>query len=80
MSPAQKAAETRARNKASKVRMDAIRAETIRIVATGTCPQCAAGIRRNSALRGWVQCDQFGSDGFRKDSTKPACSWQGFTE
>lgn len=55
-------------------------AREIAIVATGTCPQCGAGIHRNLALTGWWQCDQFGADGFRKDSSKPSCSWQTFTE
>lgn len=36
--------------------------------------------RRNSSLAGWWQCAQFGAVGFRADSSKPACSWQTFTE
>lgn len=55
-------------------------AEVQRIVATGHCPRCGSGLRRNLALAGWWQCEQFGADGFRKDSSKPACHWQGFTE
>lgn len=54
-------------------------AEAIQIVETGICPQCKAGIRRNSSMTGWYQCDQFGTEGFRKDDSKPACSWQTFT-
>lgn len=49
-------------------------------LASGKCPTCGAGVRRNLSLTGWVQCDQFGAEGFRKDSSKPSCSWQGFTE
>jgi len=50
------------------------------IVATGSCPQCGSGLRRNLALTGWWQCEQYGADGFRKDSTRPSCSFQTFTE
>ena len=60
-------------------RLEKIKAETVAAVAEGTCPTCLAGLRRNSAITGWWQCEQFGADGFRKDSTKPSCSWQGFT-
>jgi hypothetical protein len=31
-------------------------------------------------LTGWWQCSQYGAEGFRADSTKPSCGWQGFTE
>lgn len=55
-------------------------AEARRIVTSGVCPQCGAGVRRNLALTGWYQCKQFGSDGFRENSSKPSCSWQTFTE
>lgn len=58
------------------------RAKTIRqnqeIVATGKCPQCGAGFRRNLAMTGWVQCEQFGDGHFRKDQSKPSCSFQCF--
>lgn len=43
------------------------------------CPTCGKGTVRNLALTGWVQCEQYGAQGFRKDSSAPACSWQGFT-
>jgi hypothetical protein len=55
-------------------------AEGRAIVATGTCPQCGSGLRRNLAITGWWQCSQYGADGFRKDSSKPSCSFQTFTE
>jgi hypothetical protein len=55
-------------------------AEAAAIIKSGKCPKCGAGLRRNSSMTGWWQCEQYGSDGFRKDSTKPACSWQTFTE
>lgn len=80
MTRSQKAAETRKRNAETAARIAAIRAETLKIVASAQCPQCGAGLRLNSAIAGWYQCDQYGAEGFRKDSSKPACSWQGFTE
>lgn len=49
------------------------------VLTANRCPQCGAGIRRNLALTGWIQCEQYGSEGFRKDSAKPACSYQAFT-
>lgn len=80
MTPAQKASDTRRRNAESKARISAAQAATRAVVAAGKCPLCASGIRHNSALTGWVQCEQFGTEGFRKDSSKPACGWQGFTQ
>lgn len=55
------------------------RAEVIQAVTSGRCPLCGAAVRRNWSLTGWWQCEQFGAEGFRKDSTKPSCNWQGFT-
>jgi hypothetical protein len=66
--------------KASERRMKLARAETLGIVIGGRCPTCGAGLRRNLALSGWWQCAQYGAEGFRADSSKPSCSWQGFTE
>ena len=56
------------------------RAETLTVVVSGVCPQCGSRVKRNLSLTGWYQCSQYGADGFRADSTKPQCSWQGFTE
>lgn len=61
-------------------RMNALREAARQVVATGCCPQCGAKLRRNLALAGWWQCSQYGAEGFRADSTKPACSFQTFTE
>ncbi len=78
------AATTRAARKAEKAahiaRMAALHAAAQAVVKTGKCPCCGAGLRRNLSLTGWWQCEQYGSEGFRKDSSKPACSWQAFTE
>jgi len=63
----------------SAARIAAHHAETQAVVTSGRCPVCGAGLRRNLALTGWWQCEQFGSDGFRKNSALPACGWQGFT-
>lgn len=64
----------------SKRRQAARVAEARRIVATGQCPQCGAALRHNLSLSGWWQCSQYGAEGFRADSSKPACSFQTFTE
>jgi hypothetical protein len=69
--------------KIERAQRDARLQECLRLareqVATGKCPQCGAGLRNNLAISGWWQCNQYGAEGFRKDSTKPACSWQAFT-
>jgi hypothetical protein len=31
-------------------------------------------------LAGWWQCEQYGAESFRADSSRPACSFQTFTE
>lgn len=80
MTRSQKAAETKRRNREAKERIQRAQAETRRVVESGRCPRCGAGLRRNNALSGWWQCEQFGAEGFRKDSSKPSCDWQGFTE
>ena len=61
-------------------RLEAVHAEARRVVQSGKCPQCGSPLRRNLALTGWWQCSQYGAEGFRADSSKPSCSWQGFTE
>jgi len=68
--------ETRKLAAARRAANYAVQAE---IVATGNCPVCGAAIRRNLSLAGWWQCSQYGADGFRADSSKPACHWQTFT-
>lgn len=62
----------------AKTRNEKRLAESRVIVQSGHCPQCGSTLRRNLALTGWYQCAQFGADGFRADSTKPACSFQIF--
>lgn len=79
LSRAQKGRATRLRNAESKARMAEEQARVQAIVASGCCPKCGAGLVRNWALTGWWQCGQYGAVGFRKDNSKPACSWQGFT-
>lgn len=71
---------TKAVKLAEKAKLEARQAEARAVVATGKCPQCGCKIRRNMSMTGWYQCEQYGSEGFRKDSTKPSCSWQTFTE
>jgi len=53
--------------------------EAQRIVATGKCPQCGCGLRRNLSMTGWWQCEQFGAPQFRKDPAAPDCNFQTFT-
>jgi len=71
--------ERAAQRKAIAERLASCQEETRVIVRSGRCPQCGAGLRNNLAITGWWQCEQYGSEGFRKDSSKPKCSWQGFT-
>ncbi len=65
---------------AHKDRMDAIHANAQAIVATGKCPTCGSGLRRNNSMTGWWQCEQYGAEGFRARPNAPSCSWQDFTE
>lgn len=61
-------------------RREAYLKEARAVVATGRCPDCGSPLRRNLALKGWWQCSQYGADGFRADSTKPACNFQTMTD
>jgi len=71
---------TKAAKMAEKAKREARLAEAVAVVRSGKCPQCGCGLRRNLALAGWYQCEQYGAEGFRKDSSRPACSFQTFTE
>jgi hypothetical protein len=71
---------TKAEKAAAAAKREARQQEARAIVNAGKCPQCSAGLRRNLSLAGWWQCEQYGAVGFRKDSSKPSCSWQTFTE
>ena len=64
----------------SQKRFDAIHELAREIVASGKCPTCGSGLKRNTAIAGWYQCEQFGTEQFRKDPSKPQCSFQTFTE
>ena len=64
----------------SKRRIEEAQAQTRAVVASGKCPKCNAGLKRNLSITGWWQCEQLGAVGFRKDASQPSCSWQGFTE
>lgn len=59
--------------------MDVAYAHADKIVSGGRCPDCGEDLKRNLALSGWWQCVQFGAEGFRKDSSLPACDFQIFT-
>lgn len=71
---------TKAERIAHKAKMDAIRAEASKIVATGKCPCCDRPLRRNLSLTGWWQCSQLGAEGFRADASQPSCNFQCFTD
>lgn len=77
MTPAQKRAETIRKNKEQAARMALVYAENERIVAGGKCPHCGSGLKRNLALSGWWQCEQYGSDGFRARNQDPQCPKSG---
>ena len=70
----------RVRKQEAMVRIAKAQEETRKIVASGKCPTCGAGLRRNNSINGWWQCEQYGAVGFRKDADRPSCDWQGFTE
>ncbi len=62
-----------------KAKMDRIHNEALAIVEKNACPYCGSKLRHNLALAGWYQCEQYGAEGFRADSSKPSCSFQCFT-
>ena len=66
--------------KAYRARMDKVFAEASAIVSTGLCPTCGAKLKANLSLTGWWQCEQLGAESFRKDASKPSCSFQTFTQ
>lgn len=77
--PTMTAAQTRRQDrKASQARMEAARREAQAAWDANTCPECGQDLHRNLALTGWVQCQGYGAEGFRKAGSTP-CSWQGFT-
>ena len=41
-------------------RMARARAEAVAVVASGRCPKCGGGLRRNMALTGWWPAIRFG--------------------
>lgn len=73
-------AERKAANEAHAAWLAKVRAEVAAVVASGRCPDCGAGLHRNTSLAGWWQCDRSGSGHFRRDLTGQHCEWQGFTE
>ena len=72
--------EKMAARRASQDRIAKAQAETQAVVATGRCPSCGSALRRNLALKGWWQCEQYGAPERRARPTGPSCDWQGFTE
>jgi uncharacterized protein (DUF983 family) len=72
--------EKMAARAAAQARIATARAEARAVVATGRCPRCGSGLRRNLALTGWWQCEQLGAPERRARPDEPGCDWQGFTE
>ena len=64
----------------AKAKRERILAAARKIVAGGICSSCGGALRRNNSLSGWWQCEQLGAEGFRKDSARPSCNFQIFTE
>lgn len=75
-----KRAETKARIAAMTARIEFLKTEASKVVATGKCPDCGANIHQNLSLAGWFKCDRGGSASFRRDHSGAHCSWQVFTE
>lgn len=71
---------TKQARKAQAERISKAQEETRAVVSAGVCPLCGGKPKRNPSMTGWWQCEQLGAVGFRKDASKPSCSWQGFTE
>ena len=70
---------TREEHRASSLRIAEAQAAARAAHAANRCPTCGGPVVMNLSITGWVQCAQFGSVGFRADSNRPACPWQGFT-
>lgn len=68
-----------AERKARAERIAKAQADTLAVVETGRCPVCGSGLKRNLAIKGWWQCEQYGDGHFRARPAEPGCSWQGFT-
>lgn len=66
--------------KCYEARSEERRVKALAHVTRGTCPRCGSPLRRNLALAGWWQCEQFGTEGFRARSNDPSCEFQTFTE
>jgi len=62
----------------SKARRDAQKMANQAILEKGVCPDCGRKLKRNLALTGWIQCVQYGAEGFRAEPDKPACNFQMF--
>jgi hypothetical protein len=72
--------DAKAARKASELRQKTARKEAYLALVNNQCPKCGLEVRTNLALTGWVQCSQFGAEGFRAVPSMPSCDWQGFTE
>lgn len=64
---------------AANARIEAAHKEAQKALKENRCPVCGRGVRRNLSLTGWVQCEQLGTEQFRKYPNLAPCDWQGFT-
>ncbi len=65
--------------KCYQVKRNESRNKSIAIVASNKCPDCGSELHRNLSMLGWYQCNRFGAEGFRLDTTGNQCSFQCFT-
>lgn len=63
----------------ARFRISMYQQEAQAVVQSGKCPCCGSKVKRNLAIAGWWQCEQYGAPGFRARDNEPSCSWQGFT-
>ena len=62
--------------KCDAVRRAQLRAEYTKVLDAGKCPECGRQLKRNMAIAGWYQCEQFGADTHRADPSQPSCNYQ----
>lgn len=55
-----------------------MKAQNQQVLSNGKCPKCGSGLKRNSSLTGWWQCEQYGAATHRARPNDPACLFQMF--
>lgn len=79
MTREQREAKKRERNEYRERRIQML-IRNLGILRSKVCPNCGCGIRRNSSLTGWWQCNASGADQFRVGDGigKPHCNFDMF--